>query len=65
MSKKSKSERPVVKTVRFTAAEDRAISIAAARAGVSFSVYVRECVLARAAPDLSATSRLGAIGSGN
>lgn len=58
-----KTERPVVKTLRLTAGEEKAIARAAAHAGVTFSEYVRECVLAKAAPELSAASRLNAIGS--
>lgn len=57
-----KKPRDIVKNFKLTAEEEKAISRAAAHAGVSFSEYVRECVLAKAAPELSATSRLNAIG---
>ena len=57
-----KKTRSVVRTVKLTNDEEKAIASAAARAGVSFSEYMREAVLARAAPELSASSRLNAIG---
>lgn len=50
-------KRTIVRSLKFTEAEERAVAKAAKRAGVLWSVYAREAILAHAAPELSQASR--------
>ena len=50
-------KRTVVRSLKFTEAEERAIARAAKSAGVVWSVYAREAILRHAAPDSSQASR--------
>jgi hypothetical protein len=46
-------QRSIIRSLRFSEAEDRAIAKAAAKCGLPFAVYAREALLQLAAPELS------------
>lgn len=50
-------KRSVIRSLRFTRAEEHAIAKEAKRAGLTWAVYAREAILARAAPEMSQASR--------
>ena len=50
-------QRSVVRSLRFSEAEDRAVARAAAKLGLPFAVYAREAILKHAAPELSQATK--------
>lgn len=53
-----KKTRTVVRSVKLTEAEDKAVHRAAQKAGLAWSVYAREVLLRQAAPELTTGERM-------